>query len=207
MLTGGLVKDEGQKAEYLHTLNAETDRLNRLVGNVLDFSRLESQTPQLEVGPVIVGSLLELVRATWQGRCRDAGKELVVENLLGDDAVVFTDDRLVQQILSNLVDNACKYSRAAEDRRIWLRARADGPRRLVLEVEDRGPGIPPRERRSVFRPFRRGRDADVTAGGVGLGLALAQRWAALLGGRLTLSCGEQKTGACFRLELPLRSSM
>jgi signal transduction histidine kinase len=206
MLTGGLVKEEAQKTEYLHTLNAESERLNRLVGNVLDFSRLENQKPQLEIGPVVVADLVEQVRATWQGRCQDAGKELVVENALDPEVVVATDERLVQQILANLIDNACKYSRSAEDNRIWLRARANGPRRLVLEVEDRGPGVAPRERRSIFRPFRRGRDADVTAGGVGLGLALAQRWAALLGGRLTLIGGPQNKGACFRLELPFPSN-
>ncbi|HXG10921.1 MAG TPA: HAMP domain-containing sensor histidine kinase [Gemmataceae bacterium] len=202
MLTGGLVRDEKQKEEYLHTLNAEAERLNRLVGNVLDFSRLENQTPQLTIGPVAVADLLEQVRSTWQGRCQDAGKELIVENALGE-AVIATDVGLVQQILANLIDNACKYSRSAADRRVWLRARANGSRRWVVEVEDRGPGVAPRERRSIFRPFRRGRDADVTAGGVGLGLALAQRWAALLGGRLTLLPGS--AGACFRLELPFQS--
>jgi signal transduction histidine kinase len=153
---------------------------------------------------VILADLLENLRATWQTRCQDAGKELVVENALGPEAVFETDVQLAQQILGNLIDNACKYSRGAEDRRLWVRARAEG-RRLVLEVEDRGPGIPARERRSIFRPFRRGKGADVTAGGVGLGLALAGRWANLLGGRLTLRAGQGPAGACFRLELPLTS--
>jgi signal transduction histidine kinase len=112
-----------------------------------------------------------------------------------------TDVQLVQQILGNLIDNACKYSRAATDHRIWVRIRLAG-RYWVAEVEDRGPGIPPGERRSIFKPFRRGRSAEVTAGGVGLGLALAQRWATLLGGRLMLLCGPEHPGACFRLELP-----
>lgn len=205
MLTGGMVKDDAQKSEYLQTLNSETDRLHRLVGNVLDFSRLENQKPQLEVGPILVGDLLEQVRSTWQGRCHDAGKELIVENILGEEAVIFTDDRLVQQILSNLIDNACKYTRTAEDCRLWLRSRQEDCR-LILEVEDRGPGVAPRERRSIFRPFRRGGDADVKAGGVGLGLALAQRWSAFLGGKLTVGCGCENVGACFRLELPLQSN-
>jgi signal transduction histidine kinase len=202
MLTGGMVKDEKQKEEYLLTLNAETDRLNRLVGNVLDFSRLENQTPRLNRTTVTLAALLEGVRETWQGRCEGAGKELVVETTAPPETLVDTDVALAQQVLGTLLDNACKYSRGAADRRLWLRAAGAG-RRLIVEVEDRGPGVAAGERRSIFRPFRRGKGADVTAGGVGLGLALAERWAQLLGGRLTLGACPEGGGACFRLELPL----
>ncbi len=200
MLTGGMVRDEKQKEEYLHTLNNETDRLNRLVGNVLDFSRLENQRPRLEPSTVKAADLLDQVRATWETRCKDADKELIVEST--PELALVTDVKLVQQLLGNLIDNACKYSRSAADRRLWLRARAEG-KIVVLEVEDRGPGVPRKERRSIFRPFRRGQDAEVTAGGVGLGLALSVRWAGLLGGRLTVQPGQDNQGACFRLELPV----
>jgi signal transduction histidine kinase len=203
MLAGGLVTDEKQKAEYLHTLNAETERLNRLVGNVLDFSRLENQRPQLNQTRVLLVDLLEQVRAAWQGHCQDTGKELILENALPAETILRTDMHLVQQILGNLIDNACKYSHGAEDRRLWLRARQQDAKEIVLEVEDRGPGVSPRESRSIFRPFRRGQDADVTAGGVGLGLALAQRWAHLLGGRLMLQLPSKTPGACFQMHLPL----
>ena len=200
MLTSGLVKEETQKEEYLRTLHAETERLNRLVGNVLDFSRLENARPRLQKTVVRLDDLLEGVRTTWQGRCHDADKELLVDNAVPPEVVLETDVGLVQQILGNLLDNACKYSKDAEDHRLWLRAGVMG-RRLLLEVEDCGPGVAPREQRSIFRPFRRGGGANVTAGGVGLGLALGQRRARLLGGRLTLYRGTQKGGACFRLEL------
>jgi len=171
------------------------------VGNVLDFSRLENQRPRLEKTTVKTGELLDQVAAAWGCRCKECGKELIVENSAGADTPLTTDVNMVQQVLGNLIDNACKYSRSASDPRLWLRARSQG-RGLVFEVEDRGPGIQSSERRSVFRPFRRGKDADVTAGGVGLGLALAQRWATLLGGKLTVQVGQEKVGACFRLELP-----
>jgi signal transduction histidine kinase len=202
MLTGGVVKDEQQKTEYLQTLHAESDRLHRLIGNVLDFSRLENQRPRLEKTTVTVGEVLEQLRGTWDDRCQSAGKQLSIETLLAGEVQFVTDVKLVHQILGNLIDNACKYSRGAEDRHIWVRAYGEGRQRLVFEVEDRGPGIPPRERRSIFRPFRRGRDADVAAGGVGLGLALAQSWAQLLGGKLMLRVNGTQPGACFRLELP-----
>jgi signal transduction histidine kinase len=201
MLTGGMVKDEAQKADYLHTLNTETDRLNRLVANVLDFSRLENQRPQLHQSTISATEFLDGIQSTWCGRCHDAGKDLVLKNELAPDAHLETDVELVRQILANLIDNACKYSRNAADNRIWLRARRER-NRFLFEVEDHGPGVARQDRRSLFRPFRRGRDADVTAGGVGLGLALAYRWAHLLGGSLTLRPRAAGQGACFRLKLP-----
>jgi signal transduction histidine kinase len=200
MLAGGLVKED-QQGEYIQTLHAETNRLHRLVSNVLDFARLERQRPKLEKSSVAVTDLVEQVRANWQGHCQSAEKELVVQTQPADGLRVVTDVNLVEQILANLIDNACKYSRGAEDQRIWLRARREA-NQVVLEVEDRGPGVPVGERRSIFRAFRRGPGADVTAGGVGLGLALASQWAELLGGKLSVTNGAAGVGACFRLELP-----
>lgn len=201
MLTSGIVTDEKRKEEYLHTLNAETDRLNRLVGNVLDFSRLENQRPKLCLGYVTVADLLYQIRSTWEGRSQDAGKELTIDDKTDPEYLLNTDEQLVQQILGNLIDNACKYSRGADDPRLWVRASAEGTT-LFLQVEDRGPGVAAREQRTIFHAFRRGRDADVTAGGVGLGLALAQRWASLLGGSITLQPAGACGGACFQVALP-----
>jgi signal transduction histidine kinase len=202
MLATGLVHDERQKAEYIQTLNTEADRLNRLVGNVLDFSRLENQRPRLEKTPIVLGDLLAQVHATWQARCQNADKELVIDNQAGNRRVLVTDLQLVSQVLGNLIDNACKYSRGAPDPRIWLRARVGARGQLLLEVEDRGLGVPAGDRRSIFRPFRRGHGEHATVGGVGLGLALARRWAQLLGGQLTLAAVPETGGACFCLALP-----
>jgi signal transduction histidine kinase len=206
MLASGMVHEEKQKNDYIQTLNTEADRLNRLVGNVLDFSRLENQRPRLEQAAVALGELLAQVQATWQSRCQNAGKELVIENDWGPDVVLFTDVKLVNQIVGNLIDNACKYSQGAADRRIWVRARCSEKNQLVLEVEDRGSGVPAEERHSIFRPFRRGQSEHLAVGGVGLGLALALRWARLLGGKLTLRPAAEKAGACFRVELPCLAS-
>ncbi len=205
MLMNGMVRDEKQRDEYIRTLNAEANRLGRLVGNVLDYSRLERSRPRLNRSPVSAAELLGRVGTVWQGRCHDADKELVIEEETSGVAsaprdTLCTDGELVQQILGNLVDNACKYSRGASDHRVRLRVRRQG-RRLLFEVEDHGPGVPKGEQRTIFRPFRRGRGADAAAtGGVGLGLALARSWARLLGGELTLRPGAG--GACFRLSLP-----
>jgi signal transduction histidine kinase len=221
MLATGMVPAEKQ-AEYLQTLNAEADRLHRLIGNVLDFSRLENHRPRINPARVMLNDLMKQVHANWQVSCQAAGKELIIDDAMhvgqdshpvGEGATepescssplqFLTDPQMLQQILGNLIENACKYSRGAQDRRIWLRARLEGRQWLVFEVEDRGPGVPSSDLRAIFRPFRRGQGVDATAGGVGLGLALAQRWAQSLGGKLTLRPVKGASGACFRFELPL----
>lgn len=201
LLNSGMVSEEKQKDEYLKTLSGEADRLHRLIGNVLDFARLEKARPNVVKQPVAVAEFLDQLCATWHERCAASGKDVQVVNALPEGTNVSTDRSLVEQILGNLIDNARKYSRDASDPRIWLRARADGGK-IILEVEDRGPGVTKRERGSIFRPFRRGHDADVKAGGVGLGLALATRWAGFIGGKLNVKAGEDGVGACFQLELP-----
>jgi signal transduction histidine kinase len=109
---------------------------------------------------------------------------------------------MIQQIVGNLVDNARKYSRDAADKRIWVWAKPGRGDGVVIEVEDRGPGVPAGERKTIFKPFRRGAVADSTSGGAGLGLALAKSWAEVLGGRLSYRPADGGVGACFRLELP-----
>ena len=205
MLAGGMIQDEKQRGEYLHTLNAEADRLNRLVGNVLDFSRLENQRPRLVRERVVLRELVGEILQAWNGRCLEVGMELVIEPSEVLSQSVSTDVRLVQQIIGNLVDNACKYCVEAADRQIRLRVLPVDSDRLAVEVEDGGPGIPVLERRSIFRAFKRGTRSEFVTGGVGLGLALAQRWAKLLGGSLALKSAQASGGACFRLEIPFDS--
>ncbi len=202
LLTSGMIEDPDQQKEYLHTLSDQSERLNRLIENVLDFARLEKRSVQATLQPTNVSELLDQIRQTWSDRCLAEGKDLVVLSTVPVTQTVSTDARMATQILGNLIDNARKYSRDAADNRIWLWAKPGKRGRVIFEVEDRGPGVAARERALIFRPFRRGEIADTTAGGAGLGLALAQHWAELLGGKLTYRPADGGTGACFRLELP-----
>jgi signal transduction histidine kinase len=202
LLISGLIQDEAKRRDYLQTLAQESDRLHRLVDNVLDFAKLEKRRLQGDIQPIRVGDLLEQIRATWTDRVAQDHKELLVCSLLPPEQQVATDAGMVLQIVGNLIDNAKKYTREATDPRIWVWARAGSGTGVVIEVEDRGPGVPANERRTIFQPFRRGRQADSKAGGAGLGLALAKSWAEVLGGRLTYRPAEGGCGSCFRLELP-----
>jgi signal transduction histidine kinase len=202
LLMSGMIQDEAKRQEYLNTLATESDRLHRLIDNVLDFARLEKRARGGDIKPTKVTELVESLRATWADRVAADGKELVVVSTLPAEADVCTDSALVGQIVGNLIDNARKYTRDAADRRIWLWVKPGGAGRVVFEVEDRGAGVPAGERKLIFQPFRRGEQADTTAGGAGLGLALAKQWAEVLGGTLTYRPADGASGACFRLELP-----
>lgn len=199
LLTSGLITDEEKKAEYLTTVAAETDRLNRLVENVLDFARLEKSSALAMARPIPVAELLSSLEQTWADRLRGEGFELTVEAATTDSQTVTVDSRVMAQVLGNLIDNARKYAKTASDRRIWVRAGAANGR-VSIEVEDCGPGVPAGEEKSIFKPFRRGSTSTDT-GGAGLGLSLAKEWAELFGGSLTYHAGTAG-GACFRLELP-----
>ena len=202
LLVSGMIQDEAKRQEYLKTLTIESDRLHRLIDNVLDFAKLEKRRKNGVVKPVKVGDLLGQLRQTWTDRVAQDGKELVVLSTLPPEQEVVTDAGMVQQIVGNLIDNARKYAREAADHRIWVWAKPGSGKGIVIEVEDRGPGVPAGERRTIFKPFRRGEQADSKAGGAGLGLALAKSWAEVLGGHLTYRPADDGTGSCFRLELP-----
>jgi signal transduction histidine kinase len=199
LLNSGLVTEETKRQEYLGTIGAEADRLNRLVENVLAFAKLETKSAQANARAVSVGEILGTVRETWADRLQREGFELVTEASVADPDAVRIDPRVLEQVLGNLIDNARKYSQGAEDRRIRVRVLAGEAGMLAIEVEDRGPGIPATEMKAIFRPFQRGSSSQET-GGAGLGLSLAKEWVELFGG--SIRCTGANPGCRFRLELP-----
>jgi signal transduction histidine kinase len=202
MLAGDMVPDEAKRRRYLGTLRVEADRLTHLVENVLSYARIERKPMRSRLEPIAVTDLVGRSRQRLADRAAQAGMELVVEipEAVGA-ASVRADPSAVEQILFNLVDNACKYAARAADRRIHLAADVGG-RDVRLMVCDHGPGIETNEGRRLFRPFTKSaRDAANSALGVGLGLALSRRLAREMGGNLTLDPGP-RDGACFILCLP-----
>ncbi len=205
MLSAGLVPD-GSKQEYLDTLNRESQRLTTLVESVLEYARLENHKVRLNVTRTDAASLLRVVGETVHKRCEKNAVEGKTHSTLPDAHPVSTDVSLVSQIAAVLVDNACRHARSSTKPTVNVELGADNGR-LHLDVVDSGPGVELSDSRRIFRPFRRGRDADASArGGIGLGLALARNWAALLGGRLDLVArhDSQLGGAHFRLTIPAR---
>ncbi len=204
MLAEGVVTEPAAQKEYLTTLQRESDRLSRVVENVLAWSRLEDGRFTARRVPCEVGPMLDRLVPTLQRRLAEADLQLVVDATDEARAVVTTtDEDAVGQILFNLVDNAAKYARGAGDGRVELTARTSGGR-VQLALRDHGQGVQRDMHDRIFAPFDRG---AVAAGsndvpGVGLGLALARGLAHDLDGDLRLDA-TVADGACFVLELPL----
>ena len=201
MLAEDMVADQDKRRRYLTTLCAEAERLAHMVENVLAYARLERGRASDEAERLTLADLVGRVRERLEHRASGAGMELVVEvpEEVGS-AAVWARVSAVDQILYNLVDNACKYAASASDRRIHLTASlaAGG---AVLTVRDYGRGISRAEARRLFRPFSKSaREAATSAPGVGLGLALARRLARDMGGDLVFDRLDAE-GASFTLQL------
>ncbi len=202
MLAEGMVTNEEDRRKYLNTLRVEADRLTHLVGNVLAYAKLERGGLGGRISPVSVAAILHKEGDRLAGRAEQAGLELLVN---ADEATLaasaMADASAVEQILFNLVDNACKYGSNGKRRTLHLDADAD-VRNIFLRVRDHGRGIEPTERARLFQPFRKSADdAAQSAPGVGLGLALSRRLAKQMNGDLRYEENDE-TGACFVLSLP-----
>ena len=198
MLSAGMVKDEDARAHYLNTLHSESLRLGHLVENVLAYARLENSSSEDRIQRMPVADLLERASSRLKTRCEQAGMELVHEpcSAAGD---VMADAGAVEQIVFNLVDNACKYAAGGDDKRVHVTCTVGDV--VEIRVSDHGPGIGKAEATRMFKPFRKSAVAAAnSAPGVGLGLALSRRLAKAMGGSLTLEPTER--GSTFVLTLP-----
>jgi signal transduction histidine kinase len=200
MLSEGMATDESKRRRYLATINAEANRLGHLVENVLAYARIERKRHASRVETLPLSELLARISPRLEERAAQAGMELAtIES--GSDSIVRADPGAVDQILFNLVDNACKYAVSAEDKRIHLETVCENGAALII-ARDHGPGISPRQADRLFRPFSKSaRDAADSAPGVGLGLALSRRLARAMGG--DLRCDPNGKGARFLLSLPM----
>jgi signal transduction histidine kinase len=194
MLADGL-GDPDKMREYARRMSDDASRLGRVVTNVLGFSQLErgSLSVDAHVGPL--GDMLRELAERARPTLERAGASLDVD--VSPDLRGRFDGDALARIVGNLLDNAEKYTRGADDRTIRL-AGVDRGDAVEVSVEDHGPGV--RDKTKLFHPFSRGVTSDGPAG-LGLGLALSRSLARAMGGELIYR-PRDGGGATFVLQLP-----
>lgn len=196
-----LIESEGavdlqSRRELLQTIQEEASRLNGMIRNVLDLTRLESGaiTVRKEWQP-----LEEIVGAVLNRLGDRLGDRLLEVRLPPDLPLIPFDALLLEQVLANLMENVIKY--ASHESPVELSA-ALGPEFVTVEVADRGPGITPGDEERIFEKFVRGR---ASGGGVGLGLAICRAIVNAHGGRIWAE-NRAGGGAAFRFTLPVEGT-
>lgn len=191
-LIDGTSFSERDKAEHLETIKQEAERLHRVVNNLLDVARLRAGALVASKTPAAIDELMESVinrlRPLLDGR-------LVEMRIAGDLPEVPLDVVQMDQVLTNLLENAIKFTPSGTP--ITLAAVA-GDEAVRVTISDLGPGIPKEDRMRIFEPFERG---QAIAAGTGLGLAISNAIVIAHGGRMWVS-DNPLGGASFTFELP-----
>ena len=199
MLRDDLVPSEDKRREYYRTITAESERLSRLIDNVLEFSRLEKGTRNMQLTVGALGPVVQQVAELLRPHAERSGFTLRTEVEPDLPPVRFERDALLQ-VLVNLVDNALKYAARATPREIAIECRRHGDG-VVLSVRDRGPGVASRHLARIFEPFHRGEDELIReTQGTGLGLALVKSLVERMGGAVG---GYNEPGGGFEVRVAL----
>ena len=187
------------RRSFLGTIDVETDRLNRLVRNLLDMSRLEAGAYPLTKEPALFDEVLEPVLRRLQ---RTLESHIIAVDMPDDLPFVPMAVLQVDQVLTNLLENAARYAPPTTTITIGAHTAPDA---LQIDIADEGPGIPATEREHIFERFYRLSGPESASGGTGLGLAIAKGLVEAQGGRIWVHPREGG-GAIFSFTLPISNT-
>lgn len=195
----GRVKTEKKKKQYYDIILHETERLTRLINNILNFSRMESRTRKFNFRQTQVNDVVESVLAVYSYQFEQL--KFHVETALAKHVPpVMIDDEAIAEALHNLIDNAIKYSNEEKYLHIGTSVNGNG---VVITVEDHGIGVPREHQAKIFEKFYRVSQGLIhTAKGSGLGLAIVQHIVQSHGGTILLK-SEPQRGTTFTVHLPI----
>jgi signal transduction histidine kinase/CheY-like chemotaxis protein len=203
-ITAGLsvLEAGGDRETVEHTLGIMRRQVNhmvRLIDDLLDVSRITTGKLELKMGRFTVRSAVDAaIEASMPSL--DRGQQHLKLDIAGEDLHLHADQTRVAQMISNLLNNASKYTPSGGN--IELSVRRDGDE-VVISVRDDGIGIPPERLEDVFRMFEQVNDPlDRSQGGLGIGLALVRRLVEMHGGRVDAKSDGNGRGSTFTLRLP-----
>mgnify|MGYP002518488107 CR=1 FL=1 len=184
--------------ERLNTIDAEVQRLSRLVDAILKLSRLESRSTPMNEEVVDVGELIKPLVMSHEAFVNDAG--LTLEYQAEPDVIVYGDRDMLRQATANLISNAVRYTPAPGKITVTVKS---GDVMAAIAVRDTGIGLSPEERRMVFKRFWRAEESrQRQSGGLGVGLAVVKEIVDRHGGWVQVE-GKKGEGACFIIHVPL----
>ena len=191
------VRQPEKVKEYGETITRESERLSRLIENVLDFSRMERGGAAYEFQEGRLDAVVERALDVYRYRIEKEGRRLITKIDSGLPALLI-DENAMTLLLLNLLENAMKYGKG--DITVYLTRVG---RHLRLVVGDQGPGVPHEEQRKIFERFYRSQSARRTnVRGSGIGLSLVKHIAEAHGGTVTIDSDRGK-GAAFIVDLPI----
>jgi signal transduction histidine kinase len=190
--------DEDKKRVYYDYIHSESERLSRLIENVLQLARLTRNTQRFDLKAVAVAELADMVRSKVGSQVERAGFALELRNEVPEDTALTVDLDAFAQIFINLVDNALKFSASAATKVVEIASRRESDGGVLFTVRDFGPGVPKGQMKKIFELFYRPAD-ELTREtvGTGIGLALVRQLATAMGARVDVR--NREPGAEFRV--------
>ena len=191
--------DEGKRQSYYEFIHDESERLSRLISNVLQLAKITRNEPQFDLKPTKVAELMSNTESKIASQVERAGFELRIKTFNdADQATINIDEDCFAQIIINLVDNAIKFSRDAENKAIDVSSKLSGDGRVLFSVRDYGPGIPKDQMKKIFELFYRS-ESELTREtvGTGIGLAIVHQLTLAMSGNVDMINAEP--GAEFRI--------
>ena len=195
-LEGGAVSDSAAAADFLGRINREVDRMNAMVNDLLELSRIERGQSEMQSEPIDAAAAIAAVRTDWEHRITEAGVEVTVD--ASGEVIAIGDAEKLRQVVANLLDNALKFTPRGGT--IELRADYLEQEGVLVQVRDSGPGIAPEHLPHLFERFYKA-DRSRRDQGTGLGLAIARHIVELQGGEIGVE-STQGAGATFWFTLP-----
>lgn len=195
-LENGAMEDPESSQRFLSIIRKNASRMHSLIDDILELTAIEGGNVRLRAAPVELYTVVEEVRASFATKA--AAQNVTVNNNVPPEVMVYADERRLEQMLTNLIDNGIKFSR--EHGTVTI-SYEQGARDKIL-VQDNGDGIPAQHLERLFERFYRvdrARSRDI--GGTGLGLAIVKHIALLHGGEVTVS-SELGKGTTFTIHLP-----
>jgi signal transduction histidine kinase len=195
--------DETRRQQYYEYIHDESERLTRLISNVLQLASITRNEPNLAMRSTVVRDLMERIEERISSQVQRAGFDAVFscDERVADAAVMIDEDCFLQVII-NLVDNAIKFSAAADDRRVEIGSRLAVNGRVHVSVRDFGPGVPGDQMKKIFELFYRS-ESELTREtvGTGIGLAIVHQLCLAMGGSVDVV--NRNPGAEFVIGFPI----